>query len=215
MHFISTEQTVLPSANEQREKLQVIFDRCFQDGNKSALREQYRKLRQLELESTIDFNNEIVEISSLAESVTMACDILVSQTGVSFIFCGNETSPALCNQRFATKALLNLLSNAYLYGCESLVTVKTIEMSDFIRLEVQSGGAFLSNTYGKGLNFVQKVCHKAKGKFYIEQSFAETRAIMIFEKMRNYKNLNTPDFYSLINDRLSPVYIELFGMEEH
>lgn len=201
--------------NEQREKLQLLFDRCFRDGDKSTLREQYRILRQLELNSKIDFDNEIVNISSLAESVTIACDIIIAEAGISFIFCGNDTSPVLSNQRFIIKALLNLLSNAYLHGRENLVTVKTIEMSDFVRLEVLSGGAFLDNPDGKGLEFVQKVCHKSGGKFYVEQSTTETRAIMIFEKVSNYKNANNTDLYSLIIDRLSPVYVELFGMEYH
>lgn len=215
MHFNSTEPCKMPHNNEQRERLQLLFDRCFRNGDKSALREQYRILRQLELNSHIDFENETVDSSFLAESVTIACDIIVSQTGASFIYCGNNVSPILCNQRYLTKALLNLLSNAYLYGCENLITVKTIEMDDYVRLEVLSGGAFLSNSDGKGLQFVRNVCQKAKGRFYIEQSPTETRAIMIFQKVQNYKELTTPDFYSLINDRLSPVYIELFGMEQH
>lgn len=211
MHFNGTN----PCKNDERERLQLLFDRSFYDGNKSGLREQYKKLRQLELHSETDFDNEIVNISALAESITVACDIIVAETGISFIYCGNDTSPVLCNQRFATKALLNLLSNAYLYGCEKLVTVKTIEMSNFVRLEVHSGGAFINNYNGLGLNFVHSVCQKSKGRFFIEQSPTETRAVMIFHKVRNYKDLNNVDFYSLINDRLSPVYVEFFGMEYH
>ncbi len=211
MHFNGTN----PCKNDERERLQLLFDRSFYDGNKSGLREQYKKLRQLELHSETDFDNEIVNISALAESITVACDIIVAETGISFIYCGNDTSPVLCNQRFATKALLNLLSNAYLYGCEKLVTVKTIEMSNFVRLEVHSGGAFINNYNGLGLNFVRSVCQKSKGRFFIEQSPTETRAVMIFHKVHNYKNSNDIDFYSLINDRLSPVYVEFFGMEYH
>lgn len=215
MHFDSTEPCKTPHKDEQRERLQLLFDRSFHNGDKAKLREQYKILRQLELNSHIDFENEPVNISALAENITVACDIIVSQTGTSFIYCGNDTSPVLCNPRFITKALLNLLSNAYLYGCENLVTVKTIEMNDFVRLEVQNGGAFLSNTDGKGLQFVRKVCEKSNSRFFIEQSPTETRATIIFRKTRNYKDLNSIDFYSLINDRLSPVYVELFGMEYH
>lgn len=215
MHFNSTEPCKTPYKNKQRERLQLLFDRSFRNGDKSSLREQYRILRQLELNADIDFDNETVNIAALAENITIACDIIVSQTGASFIFCGNDTSPVLCNQRLTTKALLNLLSNAYLYGCENLVTVKTIEMNDFVRLEVQSGGAFIQNPNGKGLDFVRKVCRKSNGRFFIEQSPIETCAVMIFEKARNYKELADIDLYSLINDRLSPVYIELFGMEYH
>lgn len=215
MHFNNTEPCRIPYKDEQRERLQLLFDRSFCNGDKSSLREQYKLLRQLELNTDIDFKNEPVNISALAESVTIACDIIVSQTGASFIFCGNETSPVVTNQRFVTKALLNLLSNAYLYGCENLVTVKAIETDKFVRIEVQSGGKFCNTTYSKGLSFVHNVCRKSKGRFFIEQSSTETRAVMIFEKTENYKNLTNADLYSLINDRLSPVYIELFGMEYH
>lgn len=201
--------------SQQREQLQLLFDQCFLNGNKAGLREQYKILRQIELNQNIDYDNEIIDVSSLSQSISVACDILISETGISVIYCGNTTSPAVCNQRLFTKALLNLISNAYLYGCEKLVTIKTIEMSDFIRVEVQNGGAFINSNTGKGLHLVREICKNASGNFFIDQSAAKTRAVMIFKKARNYKNLNSVDFYSLINDRLSPVYVELFGMEYH
>ena len=211
MHFNCTTSC----KSHQREQLQLLFDQCFLNGDKSGLRKQYRLLRQLEFAHNTDYDNEIIDISSLAESISVACDILFSETGVSVIFCGNKTAPAICNQRYFTKALLNLISNAYLYGCDKLITVKTVEMADFIRVEVQSGGAFINNNLGKGLHFVRNICKNANGRFLIEQAPTSTRAVMIFEKARNYKDLNNIDFYSLINDRLSPVYVELFGMEYH
>lgn len=204
-----------PCKNQQREQLQVLFDQCFLNGDKSGLREQYKVLRQIELNHNVNYDNEIIDISSLSQSISVACDVLIYETGVSVIYCGNKTSPAFCNQRYFTKALLNLISNAYLYGCENLITVKTIEMTDFIRVEVQSGGAFINSSMGKGLSFVRNICKNANGRFFIKQSPTNTRAVMIFEKSRNYKELNNIDFYSLINDRLSPVYIEMFGMEYH
>ncbi len=204
-----------PCKNQQREQLQVLFDQCFLNGDKSGLREQYKILRQIELNHNVNYDNEIIDISSLAQSISVACDVLIYETGVSVIYCGNKTSPAFCNQRYFTKALLNLISNAYLYGCENLITVKTIEMTDFIRVEVQSSGAFINSSMGKGLSFVRNICKNANGRFFIKQSPTNTRAVMIFEKSRNYKEFNNIDFYSLINDRLSPVYIEMFGMEYH
>ena len=80
---------------------------------------------------------------------------------------------------------------------------------------MQNSGAFINNKAGKGLCFVRNICEIANGKFVIEQTLTHTRAIMTFEKSRNYKELNPFDFYSLINDRLSPVYVEIFGMEYH
>ncbi len=211
MHFNCTTSC----KNQQREQLQLKFDQCFLTGDKSGLREQYRMLRQIEFNHNADYDNEVIDISSLAQSISVACDILISETGASVIYCGNKTSPAFCNQRYFTKALLNLISNAYLYGCENLITVKTIEMLDFIRIEVLSGGAFINSNTGNGLLFVRNICKNANGRFFIEQSPVGTRAVMIFEKVRNYKKLNNVDFYSLINDRLSPVYVELFGMQYH
>ena len=201
--------------NQQREQLQLEFDQCFLNGDKSALREQYKTLRQIELNNNNEYDNEIIDISSLAQSISIASDILVAEMGISIIYCGNKTSPAFCNQRYFTKSLLNLISNAYLYGCENLITIKTIEMANFIRVEVQSGGAFINSSWGKGLCFANNICQNANGRFFIEQSHTHTRAIMIFEKVRNYKNLSSVDFSSFLNDRLSPVYIELFGMEYH
>lgn len=211
MHFNCTNSC----KNQQREQLQLKFDQCFLNGDKKDLREQYKTLRQIELNHNIDYDNEITDISSLTQSISVACDILLSETGISIIYCGNKTSPAFCNQRYFTKALLNLISNAYLYGCEKLITIKTFEMSHFIQVEVQSGGAFIYGNTGKGLYFVRNICKNANGRFFIEQAPTHTRAVMIFEKAMDYKDLNNVDFYSLINDRLSPVYIELFGMEYH
>jgi len=201
--------------NQQREQLQLEFDQCFLNGDKSALREQYKTLRQIELNNNNEYDNEIIDISSLAQSISIASDILIAETGISVIYCGNKTSPAFCNQRYFTKSLLNLISNAYLYGCENLITIKTIEMANFIRVEVQSGGAFINSNWGKGLCFVNKICQNANGRFFIEQSPTHTSAVMIFEKVRNYKYLSSVDFSSFLNDRLSPVYVELFGMEYH
>lgn len=215
MYLDSTDKCQKPHGDEQRERLQLLFDRSFYNGDKSSLREQYKTLRRLQLISHIDFDSEPVNISALAESVTVACDIIISGTGTSFLYCGNDTSPALCNERFVTRALLNLLSNAYLYGRENLVTVKTVETSNFVKIEVLNGGAFISNPDGNGLSFVRKVCEYSGGKFFVEQSPTKTRAVMIFQKTKKREKTNGTDFYSLINDRLSPVYVELFGMEQH
>lgn len=211
MHFNCTTSF----KNHKREELQLLFDQCFINGNNTELREQYKVLRQLELNFNTDYDNEVIDISSLAESISVACDILVAETGVSVIFCGNKTSPVICNQRLFTKALLNLISNAYLYGCDNLIIVKAVEVNDFICVEVQNSGAFINNKAGKGLCLVRSICKNANGKFFIEQTLTHTRAIMTFEKSKSYKELNPFDFYSLINDRLSPVYVEMFGMEYH
>lgn len=200
-----------------RENLQDLFDCSFKIGDREKIREQYKTLRSLELSGQTDFINKAVDISALTENATAACDILVSDTGTDFVFCGNDTSPVTGNAKLIMKALLNLLSNAYLYGAERLVTTKTIETVSHIKIEVQSGGgAYGGIQYGRGLRFVRDVCLCHGGNFFVEQSGFSIRAVMLLPKADCYKEYSQiPDLYSLISDRLSPVYIELFGMEYH
>ncbi|MCH5191306.1 MAG: HAMP domain-containing histidine kinase [Oscillospiraceae bacterium] len=196
-----------------RENLQDLFDLSFKIDDREKMREQYKTLRSLELGGKIDFVNEAVDVSALTENATTACDILVSDTGTNFVFCGNDTSPAAGNARLIMKAVLNLLSNAYFYGRERLVTTKTIETASHIKIEVQSGGgAYGGLEYGRGLRFVRNVCLCHGGNFFVEQSRFSVRAVMLLPKAEDCKEYShIPDLYSLISDRLSPVYIEFFG----
>lgn len=199
-----------------RENLQDLFDCCFKSGDREKMREQYRTLRSLELSGKTDFINKAVDISALTENTTAACDVLVSDTGTDFVFCGNDTSPVAGNAKLIMKAVLNLLSNAYLYGTERLVTAKTIETVSHIKIEVQNGGINSRLEYGRGLRFVRDVCLCHGGNFFVEQNGFSVRAVMLLPKAESLKEYSDiPDLYSLISDRLSPVYIELFGMEYH
>lgn len=202
-----------------REKMQYLFDKSFENKDETLLRTLYISLRQLQFDEDFSFNTESVELTSLAESLTVACDILASPSGISFIFCGDEPCYIDGNQKLISKALLNLLSNAYLYGKGNLVTVKTVSTSDFSRLEVLSGGNFTNiNQNGKGLTFVRQVCEKMQGKFLIEQSLSQTKAIMLFKNtLQNItsKSIQQNDILSLVSDRLSPACVEMFGMEYH
>ncbi len=195
-----------------REKLQGLFDHAFLTGDGSSLRSSYRLLRQLDLNRKIPNSISSVDISALAENLCVACDILTDGTSVGFVFCGNATSPARGNSWALTKAILNLFSNAYLYGSGNLVTVKAVEKSNHIQLEVKSEGNFKSPHFSKGLSFVGKVCGDCGGNFFIDTDLFSTRAIMILEKSKAKPQLSTPDFCRFLGDRLSPVYIEMFGM---
>jgi len=199
-----------------RENLQNLFDRCFLSENCNGLREHYRALRRLELNSTLKITEEMVNISALVENLTIACDILCADTPLSFIFCGNETSLTCTNGRLLAKAVLNLLSNAYLHGKGRLITVKAVEFAEYIKIEVKNEGYF-SSEYGNGLNFVRKVCALCDGAFFIEQDIFSTNAIMLIKKApaNNCKDFYVPDFCEYLSDRLSPVYVEMFGMEYH
>lgn len=208
-------EAINQQSENQRERLQSLFDKAFQCCDEALLRQQYKILRELEMGKSFTCNKDTTHISAVAEAVTIACDILTGETEVSFVFCGNTTGYAYCNQTHLIKALLNLLSNAYLYGDNGLVTVKAIEKADVIQLEVQSGGAFWGNAYGKGLKLVDKICKTSNGRFFIEQSLTHTRAVMLFNKSKEAVTTQPMDFYDLINDRLSPVYVEIFGMNYH
>ena len=197
---------------QKRERLQNLFDISFQKNDKSSLRQSYKELRRLELNSGLNQPCETVNVSELTENITMACDVLTSDIGINFLYCGNETHSVLCNCRLFTKALLNLLSNAYLYGQDRIVLVKTIECGNFVKIEVQSGGKFEFDRENKGLSFVRSFCQSFQGRFLIESDVLYSKAMMILPKSKG-KGSQSVDFCDLISDRLSPVYVEFFGME--
>ncbi len=202
-----------------REKMQYFFDKSFRERDENLLRSLYVSLRQLEFCEDFSCGTEQIELTSLAESITVACDILASPSGISFIFCGDEPCFISGNHRLISKSLLNLLSNAYLYGTENLVTVKTVNGYGNSRLEVFSGGKFEDiNQNGRGLSFVRQACKKMNGSFLIEQSISHTKAIMTFKNLSldlNSDSTNQADILSLVSDRLSPACVEMFGMEYH
>ena len=202
----------------QREKMQFLFDKSFRDKDDTLLRNQYVTLRQFQFVNDIAFEPECVDLSALTESITVACDILSTESGVSFIYCGDKSCFVNGNSRLITKALLNLLSNAYLYGKEKLVTVKTVESGNYYGIEVLNSGCFSENhKIGKGLSFVRNACNKMNGNFFIEQTLSHTKAIMLFQKSTS-ETVDTnedDDIFSLVYNRLSPVCVEMFGMEYH
>lgn len=203
-----------------REKMQFLFDKSFREKDEQLLRSQYVALRQLQFNDNLKFSPECIELSALAESVTVACDILATESDVSFIYCGDGPCYIQGSYKLIAKALLNLLSNGYLHGKEKLITVKTVDADNFSRLEVLSGGMFTENNHkGKGLLFVRDVCKKMNGKFFIEQSISHTKAVMVFEKATHLSDSTAhsdySDILSLVNDRLSPACVEMFGMEYH
>lgn len=201
-----------------REKMQYLFDKSFRERDENLLRGLYVALRRLQFQEDFSYKTESVEMTSLAESITVACDILAAPSGISFIFCGDEPCYIDGNEKLISKALLNLLSNAYLYGKENLVTVKTVKTEDYSRLEVLSGGNFTNiNPDGKGLSFVRQACEKMQGNFLIEQSLSHTKVIMAFNNSQSnsHSNSKQTDILSLVSDRLSPACVEMFGMEYH
>ncbi len=196
-----------------REKLQFFFDKSFRENDEALLRQQYVELRRLQLHDFFDSAPEPINLSSLAQSITIACDVLATGTGMSFIFCGDDDCYILGNERLITKALLNLLSNSYLYSKENLVTVSAVKCNDFTKLEILSGGHFITREDNRdGLKYVRKACERMNGKFFIEQNLTHTKAVIVLQNSATSKPCEY-SFLDYLNDRLSPVYIEMFGME--
>lgn len=197
-----------------RENLQDNFDRSFLSDDFESLREHYRKLRRLEFDCDFDYIDEIVDISALTENLTVACDIVTTDMNIDYIYCGNETSNILGNSKLISKAVLNLLSNAFLHGNGHLVTVKTVNKAAFVAIEVQNGGIFenpMQNCFG--LDFVRKVCRHHNGNFFVIGHKNFVKSIMLLPKRKIGGNCpSMPDFCELLNDRLSPVYVEFFGL---
>jgi signal transduction histidine kinase len=153
---------------ESRENLQDLFDASFIKMDLESLRTNYQSSRKLELNTPLKATTESIDISFLVENLTLACDIICAENGTSFIYCGNDTSIIKGNQKLITKAILNLLSNSFLYGNGNLVTVKTIEKQDFISIEIQSSSNLSQEIkFGDGLKYVQNVCNSLHGPFFI------------------------------------------------
>lgn len=198
----------------ERECLQDLFDNSFIKNDLKSLRTNYQSLRKLEFNIPLDFKLENVDISYFVENLTLACDIICAENGTSFIYCGNPAPPARANQRLLTKAVLNIFSNAFLYGRGNLITVKTIEKTDFISIEIQNAG-WLDNSFvfGDGLKYVNNICQKLNGHFFITTDILSVKAIILIPKSKNFKDVEKSlDFCELLSDRLSPVYIEFFGI---
>lgn len=199
----------------ERENLQELFDKSFIKNDLKSLRTNYQTLRKLELKSPLDCAFENVDISSLVENISLACDIICTGDGTSFIYCGNTTPLARANQKILTKAILNLLSNAFLYGQGNLITVKTIEKRDFISIEIQNAGWLTSNfKFGDGLKYVHNICKNLNGRFFISTDLLSVKTVMLIPKSLSFKDVvRNPDFCELLGDRLSPVYVEFFGIK--
>lgn len=200
-----------------REKMQYFFDRYTDSGDHIHLRNLYVQLRNLQFEADFIFMQEIIDLTAISNQLTIACDILTSPVGKSFIFCGDEPCYAYGNEKLISQALLNLLSNAYLYGKENLIIINTVNSGDFSRIEVLNGGTLPDKFQeNNGLRFVRKICSKLNGSFLIEQTLTHTKAVMSFKATKKPPEEGfSIDFLSLINDRLSPVCVEFFGMSYH
>ena len=202
--------------NTIRDDLQNMFSKAFFENDLDTLKIAYKTLRNFERENTKDKCLKLCDIGNFVEGLTVGTDIITEPFFKSFIYCGNEIPNIICNISMVENAILNLFSNAYLYGKGRLVTVKTIDRTNFIDICVTSGGAFnFKHNMCSGLDFIRKVCDFHKGHFLIESNSLYSNAHILLPKEFDYANQKEPLKITddIILDRLSPLYVELFGME--
>lgn len=193
-----------------RDELQDKFNLAFENEDVSSLCEFYGKLRRLNRNIEY-FETESVDLSDLAENICLSSDILLRESGKSIIFCGNSVSFIFGNRQILTKAILEAISNACIYGKSSLTTLKTREFNDFVILEIQSMGPF-NSFCGCGINFMRKAVKKMGGDILFLSQKEYSSVVFRFQKSGNIRPLENRSFIDLVSDRLSPVYIELYGV---
>lgn len=201
----------MKNTEKLRDELHESFASAFEKNDILSLQKFYRQLKVLNRKANY-FDIEAVDISNLAENISLATDILVNQNGKTVIFCGNEVSSVLGNRQFLTKAILEMISNAIFYGLGSLITVKCYEKSDNIFLCVQSLGEFNFTEKSDGINYIRKSAKIFDGRFVIFTGEDCSSQILVLKKAYISTTEKNPTFLELVNDRLSPVYIELYGV---
>ena len=200
----------LENSNFLRDELQDEFTVAFKNEDMSFIQSLYGKLRILNRQAEY-FETESVDITDLAENICLASDILLNNSGKSVIFCGNDVSAVLGNRQILTKAILEAISNACIFGKGGLITVKTQEHKKFVTLEVQSMGAFKFRG-GDGLSFMRKAVRKSGGEMLIVSHKEYSATVFKFKKSGNIRPSRNRSFIDLVSDRLSPVFIELYGV---
>lgn len=195
---------------KMREELQDKFTLAFESEDIDELQKFYGKLKRIN-RNTDFFETESVDISDLAENICISADILLRENGKSVIFCGNDVSSVFGNRQILTKAILEAISNAILHGNSSLITIKLCEYKDYITLGVQNMGQFKFNG-GEGIKFIRSAIKKLGGDTVILSNCEYSSVIFKLKKSGNICPSPNPNFIDLVCDRLSPVYIELYGV---
>ncbi|MDE5994957.1 MAG: hypothetical protein K2G60_05530 [Oscillospiraceae bacterium] len=193
-----------------REELHENFSSALFDDDILFLHTLYSKLRRLN-RKLLNTETECVDLSDLSENICIAADILLRESGKTVVFCGNDTSPVFGNRQILTKAILEAIGNACIFGKGSLVTLKTQEHKHFVSAEIQNLGGF-SFGGGEGLRFIRNAVKQFDGEMFTVCTHGYSSVVLTFKKSDNIRPLENRSFIDLVSDRLSPVYIELYGM---
>lgn len=205
-----------------RNELQESFDCAFLCQDCLQLGKLYSRLKILN-RTNVNYSKECVDISDLTENVALASDILLREMGKSVIFCGNDISPVLGNRQFLTKAILEIVSNACIFGDSSLIVVKTAECREHAYIEIQSLGNF--SFCGGGFDYVNSVVKEFGGSFFTVHEKETTTFTLTLRPLKKCKKIisvpdgksqisvaENPTFLDLVSDRLSPVFVEIYGV---
>lgn len=201
----------MENREKMREELQENFSSAFRDDDVLFLHTLYSRLRKLN-RNMMNVETECVDLSDLSENICIASDILLRESGKTVVFCGNETSPVFSNRQILTKAILEAISNACVFGKGALITLKTREHKNFVSAEIQSLGKFSSKSTGEGLNFIRNAVKKFDGEMFTVTGNEYSSVVLTFKKSNSIAPLQNRSFIDLVSDRLSPVFIELYGV---
>lgn len=193
-----------------REELNENFSSAIIKGDIYSLQTLYSRLKRLNRNIT-NFETECVDLSDLAENVCIASDIILRDSGKTVVFCGNDVSPVFSNRQILTKAVLEAVGCACIYGKSSLITIKTQEHRLFVSAEIQCGGKFLQSD-SKNLKFIKNAMEKFDGKAVNVYSRDFSSLVLTFKKSNDLRPMPNKSFIDLVTDRLSPVFVELYGM---
>lgn len=193
-----------------REELNENFSSAIIKGDIYSLQTLYSRLKRLNRNIT-NFETECVDLSDLAENVCIASDIILRDSGKTVVFCGNETSPVFSNRQILTKTILEAIGSACIFGKCSLITVKTREHKHFVSAEIQCAGKFLPQN-SKSLEFIKKAVNKFDGEALTVYGKEYSSVSLTFKKTNKLNPTPNANFIDLVSDRLSPVFVELYGL---
>lgn len=193
-----------------REELHENFSSALLGDDFLSLHTLYSKLKKLN-RNIINAETECVDLSDLAENICIASDIILRESGKTVVFCGNDTSPVFSNRQLLTKAVLEAVGNACVFGEGSLITVKTREHKNFVSAEIQGAGKFSACGDG-GLEFIRNAVKQFGGEMFTVFGKDFSSVVMTFEKANKTNPMLNKSFIDLVSDRLSPVFIELYGL---
>lgn len=230
---LSDIQRITPSMENEksiREKLQILFLRLSFDEElkgeeklKQVIsQETHSILRQLQnnsFSSLSSINIVACDVWELVDELCIAADICFCNSSRRLIFVTEKTEFIYaCCPDSLTIAVLNLISNAYLYSLGDLICVEVKEISSGLIIKVTSENKSdlariksCIEVSGTGLSAVNKISALHSGLFLVSSGENETTSAIFIPK-KDTKNLpqeTVKDFTDYLCDRCSILNTQL------